>query len=166
MTRASVLLATAALALPGGAAAHTIDLSTGRVDGQRILGRTVAGVTAALGRPDFRTGPRAHYALGWGDRRDFSIRVIFRPAGGVERAWSIAFERDVRDTKLGDLLGRRPPALQRAVAKRYADRFRLVRPYACRRAICAGEFGPRAGALHLTFGTRPGLGTWLTVWEY
>ena len=72
--------------------------------------------------------------------------------GGVERAWSIAFERDVRDVKLGDLLGRSSASLQAAVSKGYADAFTLVRPYRCTRTTyCVGEFAARKGALHLTF---------------
>ena len=43
------------------AAGHTIDLGTGRVDGHRILGRSIAGVTAALGRSDFRFGVPRHF---------------------------------------------------------------------------------------------------------
>lgn len=164
-----LLAVAAALALPTsavGAAGHTVDLATGKLDGQRILGRTVAGVTAALGRPDFRTGLRSRYVLGWGDRHDFSVEVIFRPVGGVERAWSIAFERDVRDVKLGSLLGRGSASLQAAVSRGYADTFELERPYRCTRTTyCVGEFAPRKGTLHLTFGTRSTLGTWLTVWR-
>jgi hypothetical protein len=30
---------------------------------------------------------------------------------------------------------------------------------------CAGEFAARRGPLHLTFGTRPITGTWLTIWK-
>lgn len=119
-----------------------------------------------LGRADFRAGPRSHYVLGWGDQRNFSVEVIFRPVGGVERAWSMAFERDVRDVKLGDLLGRSSTSLQAAVSKGYADTFKLARPYACKdKTYCVGEFAPRKGTLHLTFGTHSTLGTWLTVWE-
>jgi hypothetical protein len=169
MKRLLLLVATAALVLPAGAAGaatRTVDLASGQLDGHRILGRTVAGVTAALGRPDFRAGPRSRYVIGWGDRRSFQVEVIFRPAGGVERAWSIAFERDVRDVKIGDLLGRSSASFQTAVNKSYAGTFRLVRPYACTsKAYCVGEFAPRIGSLHLTFGTQPQLGTWLTIWQ-
>ena len=168
MKRLPLLIGLAALALSSGAAGavpRTVDLATSTVDGHRVLGRTVAGVTAALGRPDFRSGQRSRYVLGWGGRPNFSIEVIFRPVGGVEHAWSIAFERDVRDVKLGDLLGRSSNALQAAVSKSYGDRFRLERPYACENRACVGEFAPRKGTLYLTFGTRPKLGTWLTVWQ-
>jgi hypothetical protein len=169
MKRRLLLLVMAGLALPAGAAsasARTIDLTTGTVDGHRILGRTIAGVTAALGRPDFREGSRSHYVVGWGERPNFSFEVIFRPIGGVERASSIVFERGpVRDVKLGDLLGRSSPTLQSAVLKGYGDTFRLVRPYKCQKWFCVGDFAQRSGRLRLTFGTQPKLGTWVTVYQ-
>lgn len=168
MKRLLLLLAVAVMAVPAGAAGattRTVDLATGRVDGHRILGRTIAGVTAALGRPDFREGQRSHYVLGWGSRPNFSFEVIFHPGRGVERAWSIVFEQRVRDVKLGDLLGRSSTALEAAIVKGYADTFRLLRPYTCKGRICVGEFAPRTGSLHLTFGTQPTLATWLTVWR-
>ena len=169
MKRLVLLLALAALAFPASAApasTHVVDLSTGRLDGHVIFGRTVAGVTAALGRPDFRSGPRGVYRIGWGTRPDFSVEVIFRPIRGVERAWSIAFERGpVQDVRLGDLLGRSPTALRSAIRSRYADTFTLLRPYGCKAGRCGGEFVARTGSIHLTFGTQRTLGTWVTVWQ-
>jgi hypothetical protein len=169
MKRPLLLLVMAGLALPAGAlsaSARTIDLTTATVDGHRILGRTIAGVTAALGRPDFREGSRSHYVVGWGERPNFSFEVIFRPNGLVERAWSIVFERGpVRDVSLGDLLGRSSPTLQAAILKTYANSFRLVRPYRCKSRICVGDFAERSGTLRLTFGTQPKLGTWVTVYQ-
>ena len=172
MRRLLILAMLAVLALPAaagavGASAHTVDLAKGYVDGHRILGRTIAGVTAGLGRPDFRIGPTSSYRIGWGSRSNFSIEVIFRRIGGVQRAWSIAFERGpIRDPKLGDALARTPPSLQAAVLARYADNFKLVRAYACREGRCVGEFAPRThSSLHLTFGTHRPLGTWFTVWQ-
>jgi len=91
--------------------------------------------------------------------------VLFRPSGGGARAWSIAFERGVRDVKLGDLLGRSSAALQRTVRTGYGDVFALARAYACRPRWCVGEFAARTGSLHLTFRTRPTLETWLTIWR-
>jgi hypothetical protein len=172
MRRLLVLAAVAVLALPAagahGTTAHTIDLAAGRLDGHRILGRTIAGVTAALGRPDFRGGPHSRYRIGWGTPHDFSIEVLFRRSGGVQRAWSIVFERGpIRDVKLGDVLEPRSGALQAAVIARYGDAFRLLRGYACtREGACVGEFAPRTGSLHLTFGTQRVTGTWLTVWQH
>jgi hypothetical protein len=170
MKRLLLLCAFAVLALPTlGAQAtsgHTVDLTNGRVDGHSILGRTVAQVTAALGRPDFRVGPRSRHRIGYGTPSDFSTEVIFRRSGGVERAWSIVFDRGVvRDVKVGDLL-QRSAALQKAVLVQYGTTFRLVRSYACKnKTECSGEFAARNGAIHLTFGTQPVSGTWLTIWR-
>lgn len=69
MMRLLLVAVMAVLALPAGAAGasgYTVDLTTARVDGHTILGRNVAGVTAALGRPDFHGGQRRTYMLGWG----------------------------------------------------------------------------------------------------
>ena len=168
MRRLLLLFAVVLLALPAGAmgaTTHTVDLATGRVDGHRVLGRTIAGVTAALGRPDFRSGLRPRYTLGWGTLPNFSIEVFFHPSRGVERAWSIGFEQRVRDVKLGDLLGRTSAALQAGVRNAYGATFALVRPYACKRGRCVGEFAARSGSLHLTLGTQAATGTWLTVWQ-
>jgi hypothetical protein len=169
MKRLLVVCALGMLALPAiGAQAtrsHTVELANGRIDGRSILGQTVAQVTAALGRPDFRVGPRLRHRIGYGTPGNFSIEVIFRRSGGVERAWSIVFERGpVRDAKIGDLL-QRSADLQDAVLAHYGTRFRLVRSYACKRTGCSGEFAARIGGIHLTFGTQPLSGTWLTIWK-
>jgi len=169
MKRLLLLCTLAVLAMPAvGAQATTgrsVDLATGHVNGHRVLGLTVAQVTAALGRPDFRVGPRSRYRIGYGPQSSFSTEVIFRPSGGVQRAWSIVFERGpVRDLKVGDLL-QRPTALQKAILTQYGTTFRLVRSYACKSETqCSGEFAARSGPLHLTFGTQPVTGTWLTIW--
>lgn len=170
MARLLVLATLAVLALPAAGAqaatAHTVNLADGRVDGHRILGRTVAGVTAALGRPDFRAGLPSRYRIGWGSSSDFSVEMLFRRSGGAERAWSIVFERGVSDVKIGALLERRSSALQAVIRTRYGAAFELLRPYACKKGRdCVGEFAARSGSLHITFGTHPTLGTWLTVWR-
>jgi hypothetical protein len=169
MKRLLVLCALGLLALSVvGAQAtpsHTVELATGRIDGHSVLGRTVAQVTAALGRPDFRVGPRLRHRIGYGTPSNFSTEVIFRRSGGVERAWSIVFERGpVRDAKIGDLL-QRSAGLQDAVLANYGTTFRLVRSYACKRTGCSGEFAARNGGIHLTFGTQPVSGTWLTIFK-
>lgn len=163
------VVAALALAVPaaqGATAAHTVDLTTGRVDGHYILGRMIAGVTAALGRPDFRVGGNSRYRLGWGEQPNFSLEVNFRRSGGVQRAWSIVFERGpVRDAMVGNLL-QPSAALQRAIVANYGTTFKLVRPYACKtEMLCVGDFAARNGPLHLTFGTQPVTGTWLTIWK-
>jgi hypothetical protein len=170
MKRLLALSVLAVLSLPAvGAQATTgrsVDLATGRVNGRRILGLTVAQVTAALGHPDFRVGPRSRYRIGYGRQNNFSTEVIFGPRGGVQRAWSIVFERGpVRDLKVGNLL-QRSAALQKAILAKYGTTFRLARSYACEhKTQCSGEFAARSGPLHLTFGTQPRTGTWLTIWN-
>jgi hypothetical protein len=170
MKRLLLLCAFAGLALPTvGAQAtsgHTVNLANGRVDGHLVLGRTVAQVTAALGHPDFRVGPASRHRIGYGTPSDFSAEVIFRRSGSVERAWSIVFDRGaVRDVNVGDLL-QRSADLQDAVLAHYGTTFRLVRAYACKnKTECSGEFAARNGAIHLTFGTQPVRGTWLTIWK-
>ena len=170
MKRLLLLCSLAVLDMPAVGAqattARSVDLATGHVNGHRVLGLTVGQVTAALGRPDFRVGPRSRYRIGYGAQGGFSAEVIFRPTGGVQRAWSIVFERGpVRDLKVGDLL-ERSNALQKAILTKYGTTFRLVRSYACKsKAQCSGEFASRGGPLHLTFGTQPVTGTWLTMWS-
>jgi len=163
-----VVLALAAVPMAGAqtATSHSFELASGRVDGQQILGHTIAGVTAALGRPDFRIGPTSRYRIGWGTQSRLSTEVIFRRSGGVQRAWSIAFERGpVRDAEVGNLL-QPSAALQRAIVAKYGTTFKLVRPYACKTETqCVGEFAARSGLLHLTFGAQPVTGTWLTIWK-
>ncbi len=170
MKRLLVVSALCVLALPAvGAQAtrsHTVELASGRVDGRSVLGRTVAQVTAALGRPDFSVGPRLRHRIGYGTPSNFSTEVIFRRNAGVDRAWSIVFERgSVRDVKIGDLL-QRSGDLQDAILAHYGTTFRLARPYACKNTReCSGEFAARNGLIHLTFGTQPVTRTWLTIWK-
>jgi hypothetical protein len=171
MKRVLLLLALVVLAIPaagaGATRSHTVDLGNGLLDGHRVLGRTIAGVTAGLGRPDFRLGPQSRYRIGWGSPSNPSVEVIFARSGGVERAWSIAFDSGrVLDVKLGNLLARRSATLQAGVLAQYGDAFKLLRPYACKaQSACVGEFAPRTGSLHLTFGTHPATGTWLSIWQ-
>ena len=147
-----VILALVAVPMAGAqvATSHNVDLASGRVDGHQILGRTIAGVTAALGRPDFRIGPTTRYRIGWGTPRRFSTEVIFRRSGGVQHAWSVVFERGiVRDAKIGNLL--QPSAtLQRAIVANYGTTYKLVRPYTCKTETqCVGEFAARSGPLSI-----------------
>ena len=171
MKRLLLLSALVALAVPAAGAhaatSHTVDLASGLLDGHRVLERTIAGVTAGLGRPDFRLGRRKDYRIGWGDPSVPAIEVLFRRRGGVQYAWSIAFHHVVvRDVKIGDLLGRRSGALQAAILAQYGDTFKLLRPYACKHSgECVGEFAPVGGTHHLTFGAQPMNGIWLTIWE-
>jgi hypothetical protein len=167
-----VVLMAAAVALivpAAGTAArpgHRLDLSTGRVDGWAVLGRTPAGVRSLLGRPNFTGGPaRRPYDI-WGGRADWSTKVFYRREGSRLRAWSLVFERGpVVDPRLGNILVLRPTRFQAAVRDRYAATFELRKPYRCRSGLCTGIFDAIEGTLHITFGTTPGRGTFVTVWS-
>ena len=167
----AVLLIPASAGASAKTAGHTVELSSGRVDGSLILGKTLSEVTAALGRPDFRAGSSSRYRIGWGPARDFRLEVLFWPSDRGLRAWSVVLERGpVSDPKVGDLLGRSPEGLQRAVRAKYATTFKLLHPLACKRSgDCIGAFISRsstdAGRVHLSFGTQPHTGTWLTIWR-
>lgn len=163
----AVVAAVVGTAAAQSANGRSVDLTNGLVDGHPVLGRTVAGVTAALGRPDFRVRDRVRYKIGWGTPSDFSLMVLFRRSNGALRAWSVVFERGpVRDKRIGELLGRPPVSLRDALRRRYADQYELARNYRCRSSgLCSGEFAQRAGPLHLTFGRNRVRGTWLTIWE-
>jgi hypothetical protein len=152
---AVLLLAVLALAAPG----HRIDLATGAFDGHTVLGRSVARVTAALGRPDFRSRTR----VGWGRPADFSYEVIFRPRNGALRAWSIVLERGpIRDPKVGDLLRPRSRGLAAAIRAHYP--YEPVRAYRCAGRICSGELAQSGGPLRVTYGTTSARGKWVTIW--
>ena len=160
-----VVLAALTIGFASNANTHMIDLATGTVDGHRVLGRTVAGVTAGLGRPDFRSGRGNSYRIGWGTPTNFGIEVLFRRESGAERAWSVVLRRGpVADVKIGDLLNRPSLALQKLVAADYGTLLSLVRPYRCRASgVCSGEFAGRV--LHLTFGRQSARGAWVTMWK-
>jgi hypothetical protein len=143
-----------------------ISLATGELDGKPVLGMSLGEVTATIGKPDFSSGPRSRYRIGWGRPDNFTVAVLFRPVNGRLRASTLVFERGtIRDDRVGNLLSRRPKSLQAAIVSRYASEFELVRPYQCRtRGLCVGEFKTRDGTLHLTFGRTIGKGTFVTVW--
>jgi hypothetical protein len=145
---------------------HSLDLSTGHVDGWAVLGRTPAGVRSLLGRPDFTGGPpRRRYDM-WGNRSNWTVKVFYyRREGNRLRAWSIVFEGGpVVDPRLGNVLALKPTQFQAAVRNRYADTYELRKPYRCRNGMCTGIFDAIEGALHITFGVTPGRGTFVTVW--
>jgi hypothetical protein len=165
----TVLVALAATSAAAAERTDTrmLDLSTGTVDGTRVLGRSVAGVTAALGRPDFRLAGGECCRIGWGTPTEFSIEVLFRHSRSAWRSWSIVFRRGglVVDVRIGDLPNRPSPALQHQVIAKYGKTYRLVRMYACRtKGFCSGEFAQRGGLLHFAFGTERRGGTWVTLW--
>jgi hypothetical protein len=159
----AALLASAAAHAGSG---HRITLANGELDGKRILDRSIAEVNAALGQPDFTSGPRRFRRVGWGRPDNFSLAVLFRPVNGRLRARTLVFEAgSIRDARIGDLLARGPESFQAAVQSRYGSQFQLVRSYQCRSAgLCTGQFKARDADLHVTFGRTVGRGTFVTVW--
>src|SRR4051794_14470641 len=85
-TVAAVVVGVAGMSSAGVATGQTrvsVELRSGRVDGHRVLGRSIAGVTAALGRPTWRQAGGMLYRIGYGDRTNFRTMVLFRKRGGV-----------------------------------------------------------------------------------
>ena len=162
------VVAVLVLAPPSGIAsdAHRVSLATGELDGRQVLGRSIAEVTAVLGKPDFTSGPRRRLRVGWGRPDDFTLAVLFSPVDGRLRARTLVFERGtVRDDRVGNLLARTPKSLQAAIASRYGSELVLVRRYQCRtRGLCVGEFKTTDASLHVTFGRTIGRSTFVTVW--
>jgi hypothetical protein len=120
-----------------------------------------------LGKPDFRSGPRRFYRIGWGRPASFSLAVLFRPVDGRLRARTLVFERgSIKDERIGDLLSRGSKSLQTAIASSYAGELELVRPYRCRMGggLCVGEFKTTDATLHVTFGRTIRRSTFVTVW--
>jgi hypothetical protein len=159
---AVVVVSETALASTNGALpARTIDLASGRLGGSTILGRTVAGVTAALGRPDQRIHGVARYTLRYeppsSQRASWGVQILFRRDGGALRAWSIVItDPTFREPRIGRLLQLAPSSLQKAVIADYGDRYSVLRPYRCtsKPRQCRGELAPSgAGRLHLGIGS-------------
>lgn len=139
---------------------RTIDLASGQLGGHTVLGRTVAGVTAAVGRPDQRLRGIARYTLRYEPTSsrlgNWGVQILFRRDRGVLRSWSIVLtDSTFREPKTGRLLRLTPSALEKAVIAGYGDRYAVVRPYRCttKPAQCRGELGPRgAGRFRLGIG--------------
>jgi hypothetical protein len=55
---------------------HRISLATGELDGKQVLGMSLGEVTATIGKPDFRSGPRSRYRIGWGRPDNFTLAVL------------------------------------------------------------------------------------------
>jgi hypothetical protein len=147
--------------------AHRVSLASGELDGRQVLGRSIAEVTAMLGKPDFRSGSLRRPRIGWGRPDNFTFAVLFRPVDGRLRASTLVFERGtIRDDRVGNLLSRTPKSLQAAIASRYGTELVLVRPYQCRTraGLCVGEFKTTAAKFHVTFGRSIGRSTFVTVW--
>lgn len=155
MARRTLLAAlSAALALAPAAGGSGfpvgLDLARGTVNGHALLGRTLAEVVAAFGRPDgsFR-GSSLEYVR-WGSPQTFSLLVLLR--GG--RVVSVAFQDpSLVEVRTGRLVALAPPALQRALRQRYRGKLRLAEPYECHGGgECDGRFESVRGALDIRFG--------------
>lgn len=151
-----------------------LDLGTGKVNGQPILGRSPPEVEAALGRPDFvdsglELGQR-YTAFFFGGRRrrpigdrigwtDAALVISFGRRRHGFRATSLSYEgATLVDARLGHVLRLQPPELQRKIASTYASRYRLDVAYGDPNQLgCGASFRARTGRVELSFGLRPWL---------
>ena len=165
---ALALVVVSATAAASSNSPHTANLANGKLDGRAILGLTPAQVKAALGKPDSAGGSKARYQLIWGKFPNVRYLVIFTKRGASERAVLLGFETGIfRDPKLGDILRRQPAAFLSAMRASYGDVYRLVNPLKHKPGgLYIGEFRQRDGTLHVSFGTHPNQGTFVTVWDY
>jgi len=167
MHRPIVLVAVAfgLIAAAAGASVHSFDLGSGFVDGHRVLGRSVAGVTAALGRPAYRHDTRSRYVLGY-RLPPATVEVLFRQAAGRLVARTVVLQDPrLTEAKTGRLLRRSPTRIQAAIAAAYGGQYELVRPYRCRTPTrCSGEFSTGDGTRHVTFGRTVEGARFLTIW--
>jgi hypothetical protein len=153
-------------ALAAGATVRSFDLATGFVDGRRILGRNIAGVTAALGPPDYRRSAGRRYILGYRAHPPFFVQMHFRRVGGRFSAEAIVLQ-DVTlvETRIGRILRLSPGQIQARIAGAYGSQYKLIRPYRCRAGdLCSGEFETTGGAWHVTFGRVVSGARFLTIW--
>ena len=125
-----------------------LDLATGAVAGQRILGRPPAAVRAALGPPDYVERYPRRIDLGYGPKAAPRVEVIFDGT-----AWALAFfDRGDVESRLGALLAVPPRTLQARLALAYARLYRLTRPFRCDPKGCFGVFTARDGHRRVIFG--------------
>ncbi|HEU5211778.1 MAG TPA: hypothetical protein VFU10_03340 [Gaiellaceae bacterium] len=162
---ALVAVAFALTAAAAGASVHRFDLGSGFVDGHRILGRSVAGVTAALGRAAYRHSSRSRYVIGY-RLPPATVEVLFRRAAGRLVARTVVLQDPrLTETKTGRLLRRSPRGIQAAITAAYGGQYDLVRSYRCRTpTLCSGEFSTRDGTRHITFGRTVEGARFLTIW--
>jgi hypothetical protein len=176
LVAAAGALASGALAQPGAdnpapvsgvRPAATVDLRTGFVNGRRVLGRSVPGVTAALGRPTWREPSSRRYRLGYGPRKAFAVMVTLRWTPSGFRATSVVLEKPaVFDSTMNvNLLALTPRAFARRVARHYGDDLELATPVRCRHGICTVSVASRTSTLRVTFGRTPASGTFLSLWK-
>jgi hypothetical protein len=153
-------------AVATGATVHSFDLGSGFVDGHRVLGRNVAGVTAALGRPAYRRATGSGYVIGYRQQRPAAVEVRFRRAGRRLRARTVVLQDPhLTESKTGRILQRSARGIQAAIGAAYGGQFELVRPYRCRAlTLCSGEFSAKDGTRHVTFGRTTSGARFVTIW--
>jgi hypothetical protein len=156
-----VLVAAGALAGAGASAAPkniTFDLAAGSVDGRLLLGRTVASVTAALGKPDDRSVHKRQASLRYGPsgpHAPSAVNVFFRPRAGRLRAVSVSIASPAaKEVRLGAILRLPLRRMQRAIARGYAGKVELEEAYRCRRKPlrCQGTFSRLGTNMRISFG--------------
>jgi hypothetical protein len=152
---------------PAGAAParryERLDLGSGTVNGQPILGRGVAQVEAALGRPDrVRTSSISNGhrepTLWYGGTRPTTAALLVRFGWRQHRLRAISLVwhgRGPDDARLGRLLSLQPEELQRRVAAAYGG-YRVSVGYGTEpERGCSGSFTAAGGAVELAFGLDP-----------
>ena len=146
---------------------HTIDLANGRFDHHAVFGLTPPRVRALLGRPDREEGDVTNFHFAWGPDPKLDYGVLFVHRGRYEHARTLVFETgSYIDPKVGNILALRPAAFLAAIRTHYGDVYQLVKPlHRDRFGTDIGELAQRHGPLHITFGSEPKLGTFVTVWH-
>jgi len=164
---ASLAVAVAASATASSTSAHTVNLATGQLDGHTILGLTPSQVSAVLGKPDAAHGTKSRYVLQWGGGSPPHYEVIFTKHGASERAVTLALETGAyQDPKIGNILKPTPAAFASLMQARYGRIYRILKPLSHQPGgRSSGEFVQRSGSLHVSFGSRPNWGTFITLWQ-
>jgi len=144
-----------------------IDLANGYIDGHRVLGRTVAGVTAGLGRPDYRKRGTRRYAIGYRPHPPFFVEVRFRREDGKLRAYSIVLQDiTLEDARAGRLLRLGARRIQATIEREYGEMYSLSRAYRCRAGkLCTGEFRAAGSDRRVTFGRVHSGARFLNIWR-
>lgn len=161
-----VALAAASTAAPA-APRYSVDLESARVNGHQVLGRSIPGVTASFGAPSWRSArPSYLYRIGYGDRSDPAMVVLFHRTGGSYRAVTVAFDRSpVAEPRLGrDVLSIRPASFAHAVDEAYGAVFDVSVRSHCARGLCSTTLHHVGTKTYVSLGRRPKLGTYLSVW--
>ncbi len=161
----AALVLAAAASSAGIATQPSVSLIAGSVDGHVLLGKTVSGVTAALGKPTWRSGGATAYRVGYGDRANFNIMVLFRRRVGIFRAWSVAFEKPpVYELRLRmNVLVYPPRAFANAALNAYGAALKITRPPRCSATLCSVTLHVTGTSRNVTYGRTPRLGTFLTL---